>query len=70
MRNGMLGFGDKSVDHLALGQAYRANFHSESWLNESTIRDGLERKPCQPKELFHEDMQKDWPCPRILLEGP
>jgi len=56
------------ADHLTVGQAYRANFHDESWLNTSGARSGA-TKSCQGVPVPG-NTGGTWPCPELRLEWP
>lgn len=58
----------RPIDHFSLGQAYRANFHQESWLKRGSIRIGA-WKSCQSAERPG-NSGVDWQCPDIRLDWP
>jgi hypothetical protein len=56
-----------------IGQAYRANFNTGSWLNSSGLR-GEPSKTCQTIEVNQRPdsptRPPDWPCPLLQLDWP
>lgn len=60
----------RTTEHFSLGQAFRANFHIQSWLNTSGVRSG-HTKACQltnPADKV--GSSSHWPCPLLQLEWP
>lgn len=58
----------RPIDHFSLGQAYRANFHQDSWLMRGSIRTGA-WKSCQSADRPG-NSGLDWQCPDIRLDWP
>ncbi len=58
----------RKANHFTVGQAYRANFHDQSWLNASGVRSGP-RKTCQDVPVPG-NTGGTWPCPELRLDWP
>lgn len=58
-------------DHFSLGQAYRMNVLPKSWVNRAgSGGSGLSLRGNAPKKDCKQDLQEDWPCPRLALDWP
>jgi hypothetical protein len=58
----------KLIDHLSVGQVYRANFHEASWLHTSGLRSSNSKTCLDGSTPGTSSVH--WPCPRLQLDWP